>query len=506
MKTTLLVTIVIFVSKAGGFLREIVMTAYYGASADMDAYNMAYTLFYIPVLLFNSCITSTLVPLYVKKQQAGDVSALNRFSSNVITIFALFSAAVSAVMFLLAKPLVSVTAMGFSPEIQSVTTRLLRIMLPSLAFIVVSIVLASILNARESYLAAQLTGFPLTICLLAATFGFSHTAGITALAWGVFAAGVGQVMVLLPFLRKQISYAPSLDLKDETFRRLMVLAGPAVLSMAVNELNHMVDKMLATGLPEGYLSCMSLAFRLITFLVGVVLVPLETISFSRMSMRTAANDRAGVGAIVMKCAELVALIILPVIAIGAIMSKDVIRLAYMHGRFDEAAVETAARALVFYIIGVFSFGMRDILNRAFHACQDTRTPMINSMATVAVNVVLNILLVKPMNVGGLALATSVSATVGVISLLTLLRRKIGKFDSGACRIELMKILMCAIVCAVVCFIFNKIVPGASTAGMSFVRLVSGTLISGAVYAICALALKVDQIKNVISQLKARFHR
>ena len=62
-RTTMAVTLLIFVSKAGGFLREIVMTAYYGAGAEMDAYNMAYSLYYVPVLLFNSCITSTLVPV-----------------------------------------------------------------------------------------------------------------------------------------------------------------------------------------------------------------------------------------------------------------------------------------------------------------------------------------------------------------------------------------------------------------------------------------------------------
>ena len=143
------VTLLIFVSKAGGFLREIVMTAYYGAGAEMDAYNMAYSLYYVPVLLFNSCITSTLVPVYAQVRR-NEPERLERFSSNVISLFAVFAIAASILMYLLAAPFVSLLAGGFTAEGQALTARLLRTMLPSLCFIVTSIVLSSILNAREN--------------------------------------------------------------------------------------------------------------------------------------------------------------------------------------------------------------------------------------------------------------------------------------------------------------------------------------------------------------------
>ena len=497
------VTLVIFISKAGGFLREIVMTAYYGASAGMDAYNMAYSLYYVPVLLFNSCITSTLVPLYVQLQQKGSVRRLDRFSSNVVNLFAFFAIIVSILMYFLAGPLVRLTAQGFDPMRQRLTAELLQRMLPSLAFIVVSIVLSSILNAREKYLAAQLTGFPLTFALLIATVGFSRTAGIRALAWGVFVSGILQVVILLPAMKGLMKYDLSFDISDPMFRRLMILAGPAVLSMAVNELNHMVDKMLATGLPEGHLSCMSLAYRLITFLVGVVLVPLETVTFSRMSIHTASHDEHGVGTIVMQCAELVALVIFPIIVVGAIMSRDVIRLAYMHGVFDERAVGTAAYALACYIVGVFSFGMRDILNRAFHACQDTRTPMLNSMITVALNIALNLALVRTMGVGGLALATSLSATAGAAALLFLLRRKIGRLKGRRTLEELLKTGIGTVLCALVCLLLDRLLPPARGSLGSLGRLVIGTGASLIVYLAATAALKVRQLDAVTGMIRKK---
>ncbi|MBR0463552.1 MAG: murein biosynthesis integral membrane protein MurJ [Clostridia bacterium] len=506
LKTTMSVTLIIFISKAGGFLREIIMTAYYGAGMEMDAYNMAYSLFYMPVLLFNSCITSTLVPLYVSLAQNKPRRRLDEFSSRVINLYGLMGIAVSVLMFIFARPLVRLTGQGFDPGKQDLTVQLLRLMLPALAFIVVSIILASILNARQKYMAAQLTGFPLTIALLIATIGFSDTAGIRALAVGVFVSGVLQAAILLPFLRKELRYKPSFNFADETLKRMVVLAAPAVLSMAVNELNHMIDKMLASGLPEGHLSCMNLAFRLITFLTGVVLVPLETINFSRMSIKTASHDKEGVGKIVTQSAELVALIIFPIIAVGAIMSRDVIRLAYMHGRFNEASVGVSAVALTFYIRGVYAFGMRDILNRAFHACQDTRTPMVNSVITMVLNIALNIVLVRVMGVGGLALATSIAASVGVLLLLTLLRRRIGPLGGLPALRQLGLIAVATAAAGAVCWAFNRFCPPAHTSPESLLRLVIGTGLSLLVYAGAAVFLKVEQVAEVRKLIRSKLRR
>ena len=310
----------------------------------------------------------------------------------------------------------------------------------------------------------------------------------------------------MPAMRGLMRYRFSFDLTDPTFRRLIVLAGPAILSMAVNELNHMVDKMLATGLPEGHLSCMSLAYRLITFLVGVVLVPIETITFSRMSIRIADHDKGGVGMIVMRCAEIIALVIFPIIAIGAIMSKDVIRLAYLHGAFGEESVSVAAYALTFYIIGVFSFGMRDILNRAFHACQDTKTPMINSMGTVVLNIILNIVLVRVMGVGGLALATSLSATLGALSLLLLLRRKIGRFNARETAEEILKTAVATALCAFACMALNHVLPPARGSMASFVRLVIGTGASLIVYLAAAFLLRLRHLIAFAGMIRRRLGR
>ncbi len=505
-KTTMAVTLLIFVSKAGGFIREIILAAYYGTDAAMDAYNSAYSLYYVPVLLFNSCITSTLIPIYVSLREDDGLQRANSFANNVLNLFGLAAMAVSILMFIFAGPIVQLTNGGYSPEKQLLTAQLLRIMLPSLVFLVSSIVLSSILNAREKYLSAQLTGFPITIASIIATVGFSAQFGIHALAWGIFVSGILQVVILMPSLRNTFTYQPKFDHKDQAFKNLLLLAGPAVLSMAVNELNHMIDRFLATGLGDGTVAGMNFAFKLITFVQGVLLVPLTTIMFSKMSQHAAKGDNKAISRMVMNCIEVVALVILPITAICVVMGGDVIRAAYMRGQFNADSVSVTTGPFVFYIIGLIGFGVRDLLNRAFHSVKDTKTPMANSAVTVVMNIVLNLILVRAMGASGLALATSISGVAGACMLFVRLRGKLGKMGAKSTAYELVKIGICTAVCMLTCLAVDRLIPQATSSVMAFVRLGAGAFVSLIVYGGCALVVgvrPVNELKGMVMRLVKR---
>ncbi len=505
-RTTLAVTLLIFVSKAGGFIREIIMAAYYGTDAAMDAYNSAYSLYYVPVLLFNSCITSTLIPLYVRQHEDRGLEGANRFASNVLSLFGLAAMAASILMFILAGPIVRLTNGGYSPEKQALTAQLLRIMLPSLVFLVSSIVLSSILNAREKYLSAQLTGFPITVALIAATVGFSARFGIKALAWGVFFSGILQVLILLPSLKGTFRFRLRFDPQDENFRHLLLLACPAVLSMAVNELNHLIDRFLATGLGDGVVAGMNFAFKLITFLQGVLLVPLTTIMFSKMSQHAAKGDNKAIINMVMRCIEVIALVILPVTAVCVVMGRDVISAAYMRGQFDAESVRITAGPFIFYVIGLIGFGIRDMLNRAFHSLQDTKTPMANSTITVVFNVVLNLILVRFMGASGLALATSITGLAGTVMLFARLRGKLGLMGGRKTLIELLKISICTVLCALVCIVMDRMIPQAAGSMMAFVRLGATAFVALLVYGAMVVATRVAPVKELADAVLRKVKR
>lgn len=501
MRATLTVTLVIIVSKLCGFVRDMVLANYFGTSAASDAYNSAYSLFYLPILLFNSCITSTLVPRYMKVRDERNLAQANRFANNVLNLFSVFALVVSALMYLLAGPLVNLVYSGFAPEKAALTAELTRVMMPSLIFYVASIVLTSILNATEHYNAAQLTGFPLSLALIVSMVLFADTAGIYSVAWGVFVAGMLQVVVLIPSLRSCFRYKPVLNIHDHRVHQLLLLAGPAVLSMAVNELNHMIDRWLASGLADGTLAAMSYANRLITFVTGILIVPITTVMFSRMSRFVAQRNAKALRTSVSESLQVIALVVLPITVIACVMSTDVIRFAYGRGAFGEDSVAVTAGIFVFYMVGVLFFGARDFLNRAFHALSDTKTPMRYACVSVVLNVTLNLLLKPVMGANGLALATSVSAAVGATLLLLALKKRMRRLPMREMASEMGKILISCAVCGVVCFGMRYGLPGTLGTLHVFLRLCAATIVSALAYVGMLLALRVKQVGTVLQIFK-----
>lgn len=498
---TLAVTVIIFISKALGLVRDQISGYYFGASAAADAYISAYGLFYLPVLLFNSCITSTLIPMYVEAEEQGGLRRANRFASNSLNMFALLALAAGGLMMLLAAPLVQLVYPGFDAQKAELTVRLTRIMMPSLVFVVISIVLSSLLNATEHFMAAQLTGFPLSVAMIGSMALLSGSMGIDSKAWGVFAAGILQVLILLPAARKSFTYRPCLDIKDKRFLRLLALAVPSMLSMAVNELNHLIDRALASGLSTGDIACMDYAYKLITFIQGLLAVPVITIMFSRMSRRAAGHDRQGIAEIVIRCIETLTMILLPIIAIGSVVAPDGIRFVYQFGQFDDQAVQVTSGVFVFYLIGVLGFSLRDLLNRAFHAMQETRIPLYMSCVSVVLNIVLNVILSRVMGVNGLALATSISCAVGAALLLLLLRRRLGRMGASGMMIELLKIGVATALSLLTAMMLNHVLPQALGKAALAGRLAvcaGGALM---VYMGAAFALRVRQLRFIRGMLK-----
>ncbi|MBQ5769694.1 MAG: murein biosynthesis integral membrane protein MurJ, partial [Clostridia bacterium] len=470
VSATMSVTLIILFSKGVGFIREMIMANYFGRNWITDAYNSAYSLFYLPILLFSSCITSTLVPLYIKKENALGRNGANKYASNVLNVFALFSLIVSLIMMIFAPQLVNLVYPGFDGETFHLTTYLSRIMYPALIFFVAGIVLSTILNAQEHYIAAQLTGLPLSFALIFAAVFLSDTYGIYAQAWGVFAAGVLQIVILYPTLKKSFRYSFSVRVNDPDFKALMILAVPALLSMAVNELNHMIDRMLASSLNPGDISAMTYAFKLITFMIGVLVVPLTTISFSKMSKEAVKKDASAIIPHIHRSLNLLLFAILPIVMMAAVCSEDIIRLAYGRGQFDEESVRITGVVFMFYVVGVPFFGVRDLLNRVFHSLQDTKTPMIIAAISMAFNIALNLVLRKYMGVNGLAFATAIAALIGVTLLFIRLSGRIKNVFSLTFLKELAKILIASAITLAVSMLLSSVCPVSATMLSTLLRL------------------------------------
>lgn len=263
----------------------------------------------------------------------------------------------------------------------------------------------------------------------------------------------------------------------------------------------MIDHALASGLPEGTLSSMTSAYRLVTFLQGVLVVPMTTIMFSRMSKRVAQQDERGALELLTTSTLQLACVVLPIVAIGIALSRDVSKFAYMRGRFTLEDAFRTAGVLSFYLVGIPAFGMRDFLSRMFHALQDTKTPFRVSLIVVATNIVGNVILRRFMGANGLALATSIAGYVGMVTLILLLRRRFGHIGLGRIFSELSRILAATALCAAVAMTMDRLAPPAIGTLRVFVRLAVCTGVSLISYAIMCIILRVKTVRETIRGLR-----
>ena len=263
-----------------------------------------------------------------------------------------------------------------------------------------------------------------------------------------------------------------------------------MLSMGISELNHMIDHALASGLNPGDISSMSYAYRLITFLLGVLMVPLTTVMFSKMSRMAAGKDRRGMLEVLRRCVLVIALVALPIVAIAVVLRIDVIKFAYMRGRFDMHSVEVTAGILMCYVVGVPAFGLRDFLNRVFHSLQDTTTPFWVSCVVVALNIALNLILRVFLGANGLALATSIAGATGMVILLLALKKRFGHLGFRHILPDLARIIAATLACAAVSVLLNRALPPAMGTGRVFLRLVLCAGASLVAYVVCCMLLRV----------------
>ena len=155
-------------------------------------------------------------------------------------------------------------------------------MMPSLIFYCISNILASLLNAREQFIAPQLVGFSYSFSIIIAALAFKDTLGVSALAYATNISAVLQVLILIPFARRAFKYTPKLQFTDERVKHTFKLALPALMGMSINEMSMIVDRSVASNLAGGSVSSLNYAYRIVMFILGLLVVPITTILFSKL--------------------------------------------------------------------------------------------------------------------------------------------------------------------------------------------------------------------------------
>jgi len=426
-RATAIVTGATIFSKILGFGREMALAAVFGASAVTDAYLVALI---IPAVLFGivgSTITTVGIPVFSEyihqPEKRGELGGIIWATFHALLVV---FAAVVLIGLPLAPWLVKILAPGFSFAQASLTVGLVRIMLPMVILMGLVGWAQGVLNAHQHFTMPALMGIPYNLIMIGGIFLAGAFGGIAGVAWATVLATVSQFFIQVPALyRHGITYRWTWHWRHPALRRMLLLAGPVIVGVGANQLNIVVDRMLASGLAEGSISALSYAQRALGIAQGLFAVPLITVLYPSLTERTALADLDGLRRALGRGATLLAFLILPLTAGLIVLRQDLVQFLFQRGAFDANDTLMTASALFFYSPGLIFLVWRDLLNRAFYALQDTVTPMWTGVAAVISNVVLNLILVRYLAHGGLALASSLAAVLACLLLFIFLRRRLG---------------------------------------------------------------------------------
>lgn len=515
LRTTMLLTFIIILSKIAGFAREMIMAGYFGLSVESDAYGVSYSILSIFTILFGAAIGSTFIPIYTKAEvERGELYA-NVYASNVFNLYVITAILTSIVAYIFAPTLTQI--MWRNPEGGDIVTRLTRIMLPSLVCWSISGVLVNLLDARKHFVPEQLIGFALSFCVIFACLVYGT---IEAVATATSVTALMQVGILAPFLRGQFKWRPVLNLKSKRLRTTFLLALPALISVAFDEINHAADKIFGSEIGIGVVSSLTKSYTLVQTAISVLVIPITTVMFTQLSQYAARNQMDELKRTVRESIEIIAFITLPIIVICFTLSTDVIGVFYQRGSFTYENTLFTAPAFAFYIAGIFGFGLRNFLTRVFYSIQQTRVPMFLGVISVSLNILLDFLwkdsvvlnrIVVPnaeVSVGaaGLTFATTVASLTGAILMLIVLRTKVGSLKMRSSVIEFLKMIGATVAAGAAIWVITGFLPDGTGFKAQFLRLTCGIVAGAVVYVGAAYLMRIREARRVLGMFRSRFAR
>jgi putative peptidoglycan lipid II flippase len=425
-------------SRILGVARETVLAALFGARTEMDAFNVA---FRIPNLLRDlfaeGAMTAAFVPTFTRTLHERGRDAAWRLGSLTINALLIVTGILVVVGIVFAEPITRTIAPEFAavPGKLELTTFLTRLMLPFLTTIAVAVATMGMLNSLHRFFIPSLSPAMFNVAtilcalLLVPVMPRFGLPGITAIAIGTLLGGLGQILLQWPALRKEgFRYQPIVDFRDPQLRDVLRLMVPGTLGLAAVQINVLVNTYLATGEGEGAVSWLGYAFRLMYLPIGLFGVSVATAALPDISRQAAGEDLASIRRTLSSALRLMLMLNVPATIGLMVLADPIVALLYERRQFTPADTAATAAALMFYAPGLLGYSAVKIASPTFYSMRDSRTPVVVSVASVLVNLALNLALVRVMSYRGLALGTGLAAMFNAGTLLWLLHRKLGGID------------------------------------------------------------------------------
>lgn len=507
IKNSLIIIILTIIGKILAFVRDALIASKFGMSYATDIYMFSLGVVYL-LTTISYGLTTTFIPIHSDFIEKKDKEERNRFVNNVTNVTTIYTTVIIVIGIVFAYFIVMIFAPGFkaNPKVFSDSVYITRIMLLSLVFVSLQSVFTGVLQAHNEFFEPSAMATISNIVYIFYLVFFAKQFGIVGFAWATVLAFFAQFAINVPkYKMLGYGYRPVLDFKDESLKRLIILMIPVIISTSTAQLSLFANRFFATTIYEGAVSALDFANKLNSLVYEVFAVAISMVVYPSLSSFIAKDNKLEYKKSLIRAVNIILLIMVPAAVAMAILRVPIISIIFKRGAFDNNAVMITGSALLFYCPAMIAYGVRDLLNKAFYSIKDTKTPMVNSLIGVVINIVLNYILVRFMHVAGLTLATSISAIVTTLALIHILNRKINGLDIKSMCVTFAKILSASAFMGIFIWFINNIIIRylGDTLKTNILIVAVSAVLGGTIYLVAISIFNVKEFKDLTSMARRK---
>lgn len=404
---TFWVIFITLISKIIGLTRDLTLSYVFGISEVSDIYIIGTT---IPALIFgfiSTAVTTCFIPDYQNISYSVSKEKANIFTNKVILLMIVSCAILSAIVFISTPQILQIFGYTNSHYIYNLGCYFVRFCVLQVFISSITCVFFGYLQANNYFLISVASGIPMDICMIIGFFVCKNTYRI--LPFFFLLAYFMQLLFLVPNIR-QTGYKLNFGTKkdDILLKHFLIMVGPVIMGVSVNQLNFLIDRVLAANILIGGVSALNYAHKLDLFIQSIFVTSFITVTYPKLSKQIALKNRTSYLHTIKTTLENVTLWIFPVMIGSFILAKPLVWTLFARGAFNEEAVILTSGLFKLYSLSFLSAAIREVLSRVFYASGNTKTPVRNASVGMLCNIIFNIVLSKFLGLNGLAAATSLS--------------------------------------------------------------------------------------------------
>lgn len=519
-KYATIVTIGYTISRILGYLREFGLAYIFGSNYKTDAYIMAFS---VPDLLYyllaGGALSAAFIPVFTDYLTQKKEEEAWKIASSLANLLIILTSLGIVLGIIFAHRLYLLLAPGFDAKTMSLCVLCGRIMFSMVLFFILSALCSGILNSLQHFTTPAAAFIVYNIPIILACFILGPKIDIIAMPLGVLTGAIAMVAIQLPvIMKKGMHYCFILNLSHPGVKRVIQLFIPAMIGLSISQLNLFnIPYYFGSGVGEGAVTYLRFANRLIFLPLGVFASAIAISVFPTLSIQVSEGAMKSFKRTLAKGIRATFLFSLPSTVGLIILREPIVRLLFQHGKFTSADTEATAYALLFFSLGIFAHSALQVITRGFYSFQDAITPVKVGLATVGLNILFCLLFQRGLQignclikgVGGIALAPSLTATINLLILFSLLRKKVGGIDTKGISICFIKYLFASIIMGIVCLLISQGVEefiGVShllgVATQVGLAMVGGVI----VYTLLIFLLKMEDAYMFWGMVKERLHQ